>query len=248
MFIQGPSGYLPCVEQTQAERARAEASLRASEAKYRTLFESMGQGYAEIEAIRDHRGRAADFRLVELNPAWERLTGLPAADARGRTVREVVPDIEEWWIEMYARVAREGQPERIEYELAPLGRWYEAHVHPHGSERLAVFYEDITERKLAEQALRAGEERHAFLLKLSDALRPLADPVSVQDTACRTLGQQLASTGFSTARSIWLAERSSTPATSFGAIYPATSASTTSPSTPTMRRPGSPGARLRSAT
>ena len=195
MFIQGLSGYLPCVEQTQAERARAEASLRASEEKYRTLFESMGQGYAEIELIRGADGQVTDFRYVELNPAFKRLSGIDPADARGRTAREVVPGIEDWWIGTFARIAREGQPERIEYEVAPLGRWYEAFAHPQDSERLTVFYEDITERKLAEEALREGEERQAFLLRLSDALRVESGEDAIAAAAVRLTAEQMREKG-----------------------------------------------------
>src|SRR3712207_9063820 len=107
----------------------------------------MGQGYAECEMIRDADGRAIDYRFVEVNPAFERLTGIPAADARGRTVREVVPGIEDWWIETYARIVGNGRPERVEYEAAPLGRWYEVHAYPQGGDRFIALYEDITERK-----------------------------------------------------------------------------------------------------
>src|SRR5262249_12817596 len=66
------------------ERARAEAAVRVTEGKYRTLFETMDQGYTVAELIRDATGRAVDYRLLEMNPAVERLTGIVVAEALGR--------------------------------------------------------------------------------------------------------------------------------------------------------------------
>ncbi len=88
----------------EAERVRAEAALRASEAKYRTLFQTMGQGFCELELVRDGQGRAVDFRYIEVNPAFERLVGVPAAQARGRLGKEVLPGLEQRWVETYERI------------------------------------------------------------------------------------------------------------------------------------------------
>ena len=173
------------------ERARAEAALRASEAKYRSLFEAMGQGYAECELVRGADGRATDFRFIELNPAFERLAGIEVDRARGRLAEEVLPGIDAWWLETFERVVRSGRPERVEHEVAPLERWYQAHVYPRAGDRFTVLYEDITARRAGQEALRASEERQAFLLDLSDALRPLADAAEVQATAARILGEAL---------------------------------------------------------
>ena len=139
------------------ERHRVELALRQSEERYRSLFEAMGQGYARLVMERDAFGRALDYRYVEVNPAFERLTGLPVASALGRLGREVLPDIEPWWIETYDRILRSGRPEAFEHEVASLGRWYIVYVYPDERDRFTVLYEDITERKQAEQALRASE-------------------------------------------------------------------------------------------
>ena len=169
----------------------AEAALRASEEKYRTLFQTMGQGFCELEFVRDEQGRAVDFRYIELNPSFERLVGLPAAEARGRTGREVVPDLDLWWVETYDRIAATGLPARLEHTDTPMGRWFEVSVYPQANDRLLILYDDVTERKVAETALRDREERQAFLLALSDAVRSLTDPEAIQSAACRLVGERL---------------------------------------------------------
>jgi len=172
-------------------RARAETALRQSEERYRLLFDTMGQGYIDAELVRDDSGRPIDYRLLEVNAAFERLTGVPVAQARGRTAREAIPLLEDWWVENCARVVAQGYPERIEHAVASLGRWYEAHIYPRGGDRFNVLYEEITERKVAEQRLRSSEERHGFLLRLNDALRGLANPADIQSASARMLGGQL---------------------------------------------------------
>ncbi|MDH6635449.1 UNVERIFIED_ORG: two-component system CheB/CheR fusion protein [Methylobacterium sp. SuP10 SLI 274] len=189
-----PPGWPPNREAT-AQRILefdwAEAALRASEEKYRTLFQTMGQGFCELEFVRDEQGRAVDFRYIELNPAFERLVGLPAAEARGRTGREVVPDLDLWWVETYDRIAATGLPARLEHTDTPMGRWFEVSVYPQANDRLLILYDDVTERKVAETALRDREERQAFLLALSDAVRSLTDPEAIQSAACRLVGERL---------------------------------------------------------
>ncbi len=161
------------------ERARAEAALRASEAEFRKLFETMGQGYALLEPIRDAEGRVADHRLLRVNPAFERLLGVAAGTAEGRGMRELVAGFDADIIATCDRVARTGRAEHGERWIAGLGHWFDLRTYPAGGARVMVLYEAIDKRKRAEEVLRASAQRQRFLLRLSDALRgaPGADAI-----------------------------------------------------------------------
>lgn len=140
------------------ERKRAEAALRRSEERFRILFESMDEGFASCEMIYDEDGRAVDFRYLLVNPAFGRLTGLPAAQVSGRTVRDLIPAIEPFWIETYGRVAQTGQSERVAHPVVGLGRWLEVFAWRPAPGQFAVVFSDITERRRTEQTLRRLSE------------------------------------------------------------------------------------------
>jgi PAS domain S-box-containing protein len=137
------------------ERVAAVAELRLSEARYRTLFETVDAGFCVIDLLFDADDRPVDYRFVEANPAFERHTGL--RDAVGRTARELVPDLEAHWFERYGRVALAGEPLRFEQGSDPMGRWFDVHAFPVGdpqARRVAILFNDISDRRAAEERLR----------------------------------------------------------------------------------------------
>jgi PAS domain S-box-containing protein len=155
------------------ERARAEAALGVSEARYRALFDNIDAGFCVVEVGREDGGERIDYRVVEANPAFYAQTGFPEA-ILGRWLRKAAPDLEEYWFEIYGRVARTGEPSRFEQWSGHLGRWFEVYAYrPDGREadRVAILFRDITQRKKAEEELRESEERfRSFAENSADAL------------------------------------------------------------------------------
>ena len=150
------------------ERARAEAALRASEAKYRMLFESIDEGVCIVEMLLDGDGRPVDYRFLETNPAFETMTGLQ--DAVGRRMHDLVPDIEAFWHETYGDVALTGRPVRFVNQSVPMGRWFDVYAARTGDPadlRVAIVFTDITARRVADERLRASEERFRTLIQRS---------------------------------------------------------------------------------
>jgi PAS domain S-box-containing protein len=124
-----------------------------SQDRYRTLFNTMTEGFALHEILCDGQGRPCDYRFLEVNPAFERQTNLRAADLIGRTVREVLPGIEPMWIERYGRVALTGQPDQFEAWSEPLRRWYDVRAFQTEPGRFGVVFFDITDTKRAQETL-----------------------------------------------------------------------------------------------
>ena len=145
--------------ESEAARERSAAIISENEAKFRRLFENMIEGFAYCQAIFEE-GRAADFIYLDVNPAFEALTGLRGVV--GKRVTEVIPGIRESdpeLFEVYGRVASGGKPERFEMFIEALGEWYSVSVYSPASGYFVAVFDVITERKEAEEALRESEAK-----------------------------------------------------------------------------------------
>lgn len=154
----------------------AEAQLRASEERYRTLFESIDEGFCVVEMIWDAQGQALDYRFLETNAAFERYTGLK--ESHDRTARELLPELDIFWIEMYGRVAQTGVAVRFEHHAQATQRWFEIHasrVKDATNRKVAIVFNDITERKQSEERIRVSEERFRTLADNISQLAWMAD-------------------------------------------------------------------------
>lgn len=128
--------------------------LRESEARYRTLFEAIDEGFCIIEQIQAEPGRGSDFRYVEANPAFKRQSGL--MDVVGKTIRQILPGECEDWIATYDSVVESGEALRFERGLIGQGRVLELYAFPVGEPtqlRVGVSFRDVTERKRSEDLL-----------------------------------------------------------------------------------------------
>jgi PAS domain S-box-containing protein len=165
------------------ERARAEAALRESEAKYRTLFESMDEGYVLMDLIFDTEDRPVDLHYLEANPA---AVGMMGKNPVGLQASEVFA-IESHWMEILGRVAKTGIGERHELHYAQLDNWYSFYVFKIGgadSRRIAFIYEDVTERKRREANL-------AFLTEIQDEFTRLVSADEIMQTIGAKIGTYL---------------------------------------------------------
>ncbi|WP_138502133.1 ATP-binding protein [Nostoc sp. PA-18-2419] len=170
------------------EQKQALSALCESEAKYRSLFDSIDEGFSLLEIILNESGEPVDLRYLETNRVFEQQTGLP--DTVGKTVHEVILNLEPFWVETLAEIARTGEPMRFENYVQGTDHWfnvYASRVGGEGSRQVAVVFDDITARKRAEAQLRHVAEMDAFRVKLSDALRSLTDPAEIQGVATRLL-------------------------------------------------------------
>ncbi|RCJ25783.1 hypothetical protein A6S26_15755 [Nostoc sp. ATCC 43529] len=146
------------------ERDRSYLALAESETKYRALFESIDEGCCICEMLFDENGKAMDYRFLKVNPAFETMTGLK--QATGKTARELVPNLEASWLEIYGTVVLTGKPIRFEAQsLAMNNRWFDVNafcIDAAPSHKFAILFANISHRKQVEQ------ERERFLAVGSD--------------------------------------------------------------------------------
>jgi PAS domain S-box-containing protein len=163
---------------------QAQDALRVAEERYRTLISSMDEAFAIVQVLVDADGQPVDYRFEEVNRALEEQSGL--VNAAGKTIREMVPDIEPRWIELYGRVALQREPARFTEHSAAMGYWWDVYATPMGEpheRRLAILFTDVTAKKRADESLRqlaadlseTNRRKTEFLATLAHELRnPLA--------------------------------------------------------------------------
>jgi PAS domain S-box-containing protein len=148
-----------------AERKENEQALQQSENQYRLLFENMPSGFALNEVIVDQQGSVYDVRFLQVNPAFETLTGLSADHVIGRRATDVLPATESYWIDPLGEVLRSNRPTSFETYSQALDKYYSIGIFPAGPKRCAVIFSDITERIVAETSLKESEQRFRGMLE-----------------------------------------------------------------------------------
>jgi signal transduction histidine kinase/DNA-binding response OmpR family regulator len=165
------------LEQRVMQRTEA---LRASEEKYRSLFDSIDEGFCIIEKVHGDTDAQLDFRHIEVNPAFEIQAGV--SNVVGKTLRQAFPDLTEQWYVTYNTILDTGEPSRLELELSaggPVLELYAFRVEGETQGRVAVIFKDISVRKRVDlelkDALAAAEKANRaksdFLSSMSHELR-----------------------------------------------------------------------------
>jgi len=136
-----------------SENISLRESLKESEAEYQFLFTNMIDGFAYHKILLDETGKPIDYIFLEVNDAFEKLTGLKREDLIGKRVTQSLPGIENDpadWIGIYGKVALTGETIKFENYSAQLDRWYSVSAYSPEREYFAAVFEDITDRKKAE--------------------------------------------------------------------------------------------------
>lgn len=136
------------IQERLDERTR---ELQKSERWSGLLFEKMLDGFAYHEIICAPDGRPVDYRFLQVNPAFERLTGLPAEKVVGRLASEILPKQTPGWIERFANVALTGKPVHFEEYSVALDRYIEVNAYCPRYGHFAMTFDDVTKRKMAER-------------------------------------------------------------------------------------------------
>ncbi len=160
-----------------ARRAQADESRQISEKNYRSLYELMDEGFCEIEMIYDQYGKPVDYRFININPAFEKQTGLQ--QVIGKTIRQIVPHHDAHWFEIYGKVAQTGEAIRFESPAVAMSRDFDVFAYRiggDGSKRLGVLFKDITENK---ELLNKLQEQSNNLKKSKEQLLSFINHVPV---------------------------------------------------------------------
>ena len=168
------------------EQKRAQEALCKSETLYHGLFDSMDEGFCIIEVLFDSGNRPIDFRLLEVNASYEKQTGIP--NPLGKTMREIAPDLEQYWFEIYGKVALTGEPAHVVNEAKAINGYYDVRAYRVGEpeqRRVAVVFSEISERMRSEAHIRQLIRVYAVLSDINQTIVREKDPQAMLEAACR---------------------------------------------------------------
>ena len=171
---------------------RSSRKTHLTEPQYRTLFNSMNEGFCVIEFFDGPHGPLSDYIHVEANAAYTEHAGIP--NVVGQKLREMVGEEADAWVAVYGGVLKTGEPVRFQRELVETGRYLDVaayRIEPASMKQVAVLFTDVSARRRTEAALAETGERLRFLDALTTAAASLVQSDAVLAVTTRMLGEQL---------------------------------------------------------
>lgn len=138
---------------------------RKANQRYQLLFNQMVDAFALHEIICDKQGTPIDYRFLAVNPAFEKMTGLNAKEIIGKTILEIFPDTEAYWIEIYGKVALTGETIRFNNYAAATGKYFRVMAYQPAPMQFACTFSDDTKRIHAELALKESEKKYSSYIE-----------------------------------------------------------------------------------
>ena len=157
-FVQQVSNYI--------RKQTFEDALKESEKKYKTLFNTMFDGFALHEIICDEIGKPIDYRFLDANAAFEKMTGLVPKEIIGKTIKEILPNTESFWIDKYGEVALTGNPVYFEHYSQVLDKYFEVTAFRPAINQFACLFVDVSNRKRTENKIIKNEIRLQSMVKI----------------------------------------------------------------------------------
>ncbi|MFI3121798.1 MAG: PAS domain S-box protein [Methylococcaceae bacterium] len=192
LILTGSGMWLTLLKVEQQQLIQA---LSEGEAKWFALFNNMRNGFALHEVIRDETGIVVDYRFLEVNPAFEKMTKTPKAQWLGKRVKDIYPEIDKQWLEQLTQVVDCGEIHYLEHYVQKLGSWFSSHAYRTAPDQFAVITEEVTERMLAEITLIKSESRFRLLFNtIPDSVFIVSMEgriLDANDSACKILGYRL---------------------------------------------------------
>lgn len=149
---------------------------RKANQKFRLLFNEMVDAFALHEIICDDQGTPIDYRFLAVNPAFEKMTGLKAADILGKNVLDILPSTESYWIETYGKVALTGKSVSFENYAAATGKYFRVIAYQPAPMQFACTFSDDTTR------VRAEKDLNRVLSRLKSLLANSPSPIVIFDS------------------------------------------------------------------
>ncbi|AXS79733.1 bacteriohemerythrin [Dechloromonas sp. HYN0024] len=149
-------GILGIYDDITAQKSSTVA-LQQSEERFHSLYSAMTEGVALHELVFDNEGTPVDYRLLDVNPAYESILGLTRESVIGRLASEIYGEAA--FLEEFSSVAQTGKPLRFEPPYEPMGKTFAISVFSPGKNQFASIFRDVTEQARAQLALRDSEEK-----------------------------------------------------------------------------------------